>query len=166
MAQPQPSSPYRLMVEGTDDQHSVIHLLARHGYQWESEMALRPFVQTAGGRDAAGFDNLIQAVPVALKSHRRLGVVVDMDLVPDNRWGRLRACLRASGVEVPQAVPREGLVVNGVNGSGGCERFGVWLMPDNEGEGMLEDFLVKLVPGGDLRQRSRARVAVQVAARV
>lgn len=45
---PTSRSPYRLLVEGSDDQYSVIHLMARHGYAWDDPSSHRPFVHNTG----------------------------------------------------------------------------------------------------------------------
>jgi hypothetical protein len=37
------------MVEGPDDQWTIINLLARHGYDWNNAAALRPYVEPVGG---------------------------------------------------------------------------------------------------------------------
>ena len=43
---------------------------------------------------------------------------------------------------MPERIPAEGLEVAHSGGT----RFGVWIMPDNRFEGMLEDLLVRLIP--------------------
>jgi hypothetical protein len=136
------SSPYRLLVEGKDDEHSIINLLKRQGFDWDGP-GLIPFVH-----DARGVDSLLGALPVALKSHRRLGIVVDADLVLADRWNRVRNILVAAGLDVPQQPDPDGTVIS-CSGPASLERVGIWLMPDNKSAGTLEDFLARLVPTGD-----------------
>jgi hypothetical protein len=50
---PPPESPYRLVVEGTDDLHSVCQLLMKFDYDWEDESRIRPFVREAGNDEKA-----------------------------------------------------------------------------------------------------------------
>jgi hypothetical protein len=45
---PREDSPYRLLVEGSDDQHSVIHLLRRHGFDWDDKTTDRPYLPLQG----------------------------------------------------------------------------------------------------------------------
>jgi hypothetical protein len=74
---PLTNSPYRLLVEGTDDQHSVIHLMARHGYDWDDSLALRPYVHVTGN-----LNQLMSELPVTLKDDRhfqRIGISVDTE---------------------------------------------------------------------------------------
>jgi hypothetical protein len=71
-----------------------------------------------------------------------LGVLFDADQPDDRRWQRLRAaCLRAIP-DLPEELPREGLITKTVFGP----RLGFWMMPDNQSRGMLETFLHCLVP--------------------
>ena len=59
--------------------------------------------------------------------------------------------------ELPDRIPSAGLTVVHTGGP----RFGVWIMPDNRFTGMLEDFLVQLVPNdsGHLYELARNCVA-------
>ena len=139
---PAKSSPFRLLVEGKDDLHSITNLLQRHGYDW-NKTASAPYVH-----DSGGIEPLFDALPLALKSHVRVGVVVDADLSSTNCWARVGAILRANGITPPPAPNPQGLVVS-VAGASRLERFGIWIMPNNQASGVLEDFLQRLVPAGD-----------------
>ncbi len=140
---PNSKSRYRLCVEGKDDQWSIIGLLARHGFDWEDAAADSPYVH-----DCGGVDKLLDAgvIAASLKTYRRLGWVLDADLEPLSRWAQIRDALAKNGLSVPGAPPADGLVIPGLSSD---SRVGVWLMPDNSAPGCLEDFLGKLVPGGD-----------------
>jgi hypothetical protein len=134
-------SPYRLLVEGSDDQHSVLHLMARHGFDWNDSSAPRPHVLSAGS-----VDRLLESLPVTLKSHQRVGVLVDADASPASRWAQLRDRALRAGVRLPETPEPEGTIISGpLPGS----RIGFWLMPDNSAPGTLEVFLGKLVPESD-----------------
>jgi hypothetical protein len=136
------SSPFRLLVEGRDDLHSITNLLQRHGYDWNNN-ALAPFV-----RDSGGIEPLFEALPAALKTLVRVGVVIDADLSASNRWARIEAILKASEIEPPPGPSQQGLILP-LAGPGRLERFGIWIMPNNQAAGVLEDFLARLVPAGD-----------------
>lgn len=141
---PLPNSPFRLLVEGSDDQHSVLHLLARHGYDWDNSRVDRPYVRAAGNADL-----LLAELSLATKDrwyYHRLGVVIDTDASPMGRWAQLRAYAQAAGIELPELPQREGTVVAGPHPG---SRIGFWLMPDNLSPGNLEVFLAKLVPEND-----------------
>jgi hypothetical protein len=140
---PAESSPYRLLVEGADDVHAIIHLLKRHGYDWDDEASKRPYVSAAGG-----VPHIFDAFGVALKGpYERVGLVLDANGGVDVRWQQLQARAQASGVNLPAGPDNEGVIVPGrTDGS----EVGVWLMPNNASPGTLEDFLVELVPPREL----------------
>jgi hypothetical protein len=138
---PSSSSPYRLLVEGPDDRHVVIHLLRRHGYDWDDARKIRPYIEECGG-----LEKLLDATPVTLKgTYPRLGIIVDANSDPDRRWRQLQERTRRAGLELPPRPAAEGTLVPGRKNS----RVGVWLMPDNSTPGILETFLGRLIPEGD-----------------
>ena len=136
----------KLLVEGRDDKFALIGLLkaALEAQQldWDREPWC-PYID-----DLEGVEKVLEALPVAIKSSRVLGVVVDADEDRDARWRALRDRLRLAGVALPDTTPAGGHVGPGLlPGS----RLGVWVMPDNRLPGVLEDFVGALVPAGDAR---------------
>jgi hypothetical protein len=92
---PARSSSFRLFVEGKDDLYSITELLQRHGYDWNNN-SLAPLVY-----DSGGIEPLFEALPAALKTLVRVGVVIDADLSASNRWARMEAILKTSGIAPP-----------------------------------------------------------------
>lgn len=139
---PTEESPDRLIVEGSDDLHSVAHLLARHGVDWDSAGARVPLIKHVGG-----IEELLRLAPVAATaSYERVGIVLDADIALMDQWRRLGDRLASVGLVLPVDPDRSGTIVSGVRlGS----RFGVWVMPDNTSPGRLEHFLQTLIPDGD-----------------
>jgi hypothetical protein len=139
MAPPSEDSPYRLLVEGSDDRHSVVHLLKRRGFDWDDETTVRPYVS-----DENGIDKLLRAVPVTLKgTYERIGIILDADSDPAARWEQVRARARRAELDLPASPDPQGTIIQQHG-----RRFGVWLMPDNASAGALEHFLGRLVPQG------------------
>jgi len=134
-------SPHRLLVEGKDDLHTVIHLLRRHDLDYDNPPQGLPYIHATDG-----YSPLLDALSVAAKSYKRLGVVIDADLNPKARWDEVRHRLKTVGIELPESSSAEGDVGAGIAGDW---RVGVWLMPDNSQAGSLETFLSRLVPLGD-----------------
>ncbi|KFA91145.1 DUF3226 domain-containing protein, partial [Archangium violaceum] len=125
MSKPLPKSPYRLMVEGPDDQWAIINLLDRHGYDWKDDRTIRPYVDAAGGVEKL----LMKAtLSTALKTYDRLGLVIDADLTPTHRWQQLKDIFKDLGVTLP-ATPNPGGTITA--GTRANSRVGIWLMPDN-----------------------------------
>ena len=83
-------SSYRLLVEGTDDKHSVIHLMKRHGIDWDNSMNLLPYVY-----DCRGFDPLVKSIQVNVKSYECLGIMLDANENIDKRWQQVKNELSA-----------------------------------------------------------------------
>jgi len=139
---PLETSPYQLLVEGRDDQHSILHLLQRHGYNWNDVNVNRPFIAPK-----EGFQELLVALPVAIKGpYERIGAVLDANANLAGRWAQIRDRLTSTGVALPPTPDPAGTIVTGIRPD---SKVGVWLMPDNRTPGRLEDFLATLVPAGD-----------------
>jgi hypothetical protein len=137
-----------LLVEGQDDLHVVCHLLEHHDF--------KPVFRV---REEQGYETLLKGLPIRLKPGsdlERLGVVVDADVEALKRWRSIRGVLERSGyTDLPAEPDPAGTVVDHEY----LPRVGVWIMPDNVGPGILEDYLGFLVPAGDsLIERVRQAV--------
>lgn len=135
----------QLWVEGSDDDHSIRHLLIRHGVDYDRKPwpARFPSIEQAGDKD-----QLLQTVErsVRASTNRAVGFVLDADSSPRYRWKAMLSHLQRTGVEVPEDIPNQGFVGESQTYQA---RVGVWLMPDNQQEGTLEDFLRTLVEEDD-----------------
>ena len=126
----------KLLVEGNDDQHVVWALCKKFDIP-----------ETFDVIDCEGIDKLNEQIPVRLKQSGidTLGIIIDADREIKNRWTSLKGLLSAQGFKVPDDLPSTGLVLtNGNNIKGG-----VWIMPNNNLNGMIEDFISFLVPKDD-----------------
>jgi hypothetical protein len=139
MASPKDNCARRLIVEGMDDMHSIIHLMSRHGWTWDDASDFVPFIKDAGGVKPA-----IESLPTAIKSFSRIGIVVDTDMNCTSRWEQIRAKAIDYFPGFPANPDPKGTVL-----TSGEKRLGIWLMPNNVDGGKLEDFLATLVPVGD-----------------
>lgn len=132
---------YRLLVEGPDDKHVILHLMKRHNINWESDDDVLPHVH-----DCGGIDPLLGAVNVSAKSYQRLGIIIDANTNLKNRWEQLKNRLSSIGITIPDTPGKDGTVVQGIYEDW---KVGIWVMPDNVLTGRLEDFLCKLIPSND-----------------
>ena len=109
-------------------------------------------------RSKGGIEALVNNRDVDLDAPglTRIGVIVDADADIAARWSQLRAKLQSCGYEgVPDRPDVQGTIIEQID----KPRFGVWLMPDNSTDGMLEHFVEKLVPvGDDLRADAQSSV--------
>ncbi len=126
-----------LLVEGTDDEHVVKHLCTYHGLPHIDEIAR-----------LGGIDNLIESFPVRLKESdvKAIGVLVDADTNVQTRWDSLRNRLAAAAYPaVPDMPATQGTILTPPADTL-LPRVGIWLMPNNQTNGILENFLRFLVP--------------------
>jgi hypothetical protein len=136
-----------LLVEGKDDRHVICSLLKHH-----------QVTENFTVKDVEGKDKLIQAFRASLRirDSQVLGIVIDADEDLAARWQSLRNILIETGYDSVAANPTaSGLVMTADN----LPAVGIWIMPNNQGPGMLEDFIRFLVPAED-RLWSRAEQAV------
>jgi hypothetical protein len=138
-----PQKTRQLVVEGKNDQHVIWALCEQHRVA-ETFSVLVPGKDGAGGIEA-----LLADIPVRLKQRglEMLGVVVDANQDLLGRWQAITDRLKRSGYEnVPPQPDTDGLIISAPS----RPQIGVWLMPDNQLPGMLEDFVAHLIPGDDL----------------
>ena len=90
-----------------------------------------------------------------------LGVVVDANGDAGGRWNQIRARCQDEFENLPPDIPEGGLEVDHPDGP----RFGVWIMPNNSYSGMLEDFLIQLIPDDARHLYGLAENCVDEAAR-
>jgi hypothetical protein len=132
------NSAKRLLVEGSDDKWSIINLLSRHGIACQAHEI---FVQ-----NCEGLEGVLESAPVAAKTYHSLGILLDASFSLKSRWERIADRLKGLGIEVPNSPDDEGTIIHGIRED---YKVGIWLMPDNNNEGKLEDFLGSLVPPED-----------------
>lgn len=127
-----------LLVEGDDDRHVVTHIRIRAGIP---QFDIDP---------KSGKDELLKSIPYeALVEDRiTLGVMLDANGDPASRWQAIAGRFREAGIEIPSFPQTEGVVIPS-DPSARLPRIGVWMMPDNESRGELEDFLAEMIPGDD-----------------
>ena len=135
MALPRGTSDRVLLVEGQDDKHVVAHLCTQSGLASNFDIVQK-----------GGFPELSKSIPVELAVSGRLalGVVVDANDNPEARWQAVSDRCKGRGIALPNHPDPEGVVVEG------RPRVGVWLMPDNQNPGQLEDLVATMIPAEDV----------------
>jgi hypothetical protein len=126
----------KLLVEGNDDRHVIWALCERFD-----------IAETFDVIDCGGLDKLYEAVPVRFKQSgiQAVGIIIDADSAINDRWESIKNLLSKQGFAPPDDLPSTGLILSREAGV----KVGVWLMPDNNLNGMLEDFISFLVPPDD-----------------
>ena len=130
----------QLLVEGSDDLHAIIHLMRQHT-AWSAGQENAPVgVEVRNSKQAILGRGEI-STKLRESGLQTLGVVVDADVAFAATWDSLRNALAKDFAAVPRDFPAEGLILGDAE-----RRFGAWIMPDCQSHGMLETFLIRLIP--------------------
>jgi len=129
-----------LLVEGHNDRKVVEHLLEAHGECPEQHFKIE---------DKGGFDPLHESITVHVKAPglKTLGILVDANDNLNARWQSISDQLSRDDRAIQPQQPKPGGNVFPLGPQG--PRIGIWLMPDNQVTGELEDFIHGLIPGND-----------------
>lgn len=122
-----------VLTEGTSDCHVIAALCKKHKlpdgftiYDCGSDDQVIKFLNAS----------IAGATPPEI-----LGVVIDADNPSlQGKWNKLKKVLEGHGYNVPDAPANGGTILE----KEGCTKVGVWLMPDNTVDGMLEHFCAKM----------------------
>lgn len=128
--------PQKLLVEGKDDMHVIWALCEQFSLK-----------ETFDVVNIEGIGNLPDHISLRLKQSgiKTIGIIIDADTEIGSRWEQVRNQLLNEGIAVPEVLPPTGLILSVTN----KPKIGVWIMPDNTLNGMLEDFIRFLVPSND-----------------
>lgn len=143
-----------LLVEGSFDKYFIEELLRKttnkvgkidtEPFRKKDDAGLKP--------DEDGISTLLKNLSVTIRATdptHILGVVVDADTHAAGRWQRIRQILANLGYKnLPNAFP-DGLIIptNDI-----LPRFGLWIMPDNQDSGVIENFIRQLIHEQDKLQ--------------
>lgn len=125
-----------LLVEGPGDKGVVTEILKAWGLPC-------PYI-----RDCGSVEEVFRMLKLYLANplqYRIIGVIVDADIHPEGRLQRFAQTITAGGrysLDEHSPMQNEGLILDGIDSD--TARVGLWVMPDNHGHGMLEDFLAKM----------------------
>ncbi len=142
-----------LLVEGKEDLRVIPELMEANGVLWPK----KPPVYI---RDCDGYSKLADTDLIATELQASglvaLGIMIDADENPTNRWQSIRNVILKSVPDLPATLPKTGLIHSASNGI----KLGIWIMPDNSLRGMLETFLAYLIPADDQTIWSFAQTSV------
>lgn len=154
----------RLLVGGPDDAHVLRNLLRHHSIPCVLATPAPTPIQDEVTQDAiaieimGGKDVLIGSLPLVLNRGEleQLAIIVDADSDLMARWRSVCQVLSKQGtVSLPETPESQGTVVE-MEQPLHQVTVGIWIMPDNQLPGTLENFIACLVPAGDaLWERAR-----------
>ena len=134
-----------LLVEGKDDQHVIWSLLEHYNVP-----------DTFVVNDCDGIENLLRDVSLRLTTptmYKYIGVVMDADVNIKARYDAFRSVLESTGMyDFSQIILSEtGTLIKPSDEN--YPVIGLWLMPNNRNNGMLEDFVMTLADEKDVLMR-------------
>ncbi|MYC15867.1 MAG: hypothetical protein F4Y39_19250 [Gemmatimonadetes bacterium] len=141
----------KLLVEGTDDENVLKHICGTRGVGRLDKV-----------KNLGGFYKLRASIPAELRESdlEAVGVVVDADTDMNSRWQSIRDQIISVGYQsVPIQPVVDGTILDPPEGTL-LPKVGIWIMPNNRTDGILENFLRFLVrPPNDLFDHVEASVA-------
>jgi hypothetical protein len=130
-----------LVVEGKNDCHGVYQIAARNGLKdifgiWQGDNDTQALERFGG-------------LLVDRKRPHTLGIMLDADREAGgsmrgvkHRWDQIASRLTGYKYDLPATPELDGTIMEGPPG---LPRVGIWLMPDNQQDGMFEDFLLSQI---------------------
>lgn len=129
-----------LLVEGKNDCHVICALCKALNVP-----------KTFGLYDCESDDGVLKKLNALIhpaNPPETIGVVLDVDgRAIESRWQQIQDKIKVHGYDFPESPDPVGTVLP-VNGD--KPRLGIWLMPNNQDPGMLEDFLLSLANVGSV----------------
>jgi hypothetical protein len=162
--------PKMLLVEGENDKSFFTACCRKIGL--EDKIWVGP--PNGLGDFSAGKDNAIKLLSVLIELASRdesderieaIGLVVDADFPAAGglgfakTWERISHILRAHAYVIPDVLDRSGKGFC-FQHNDGLPQIGLWIMPDNLSQGLLEDFVKKSVVGTEKSLLQHAEQAV------
>ena len=127
----------QLIVEGNDEVKIIEKLFMRLKLPRNFELV-----------DGEGNETVRRSLSVRIKAANPediIGIVIDAEKSLENSWKSIRNSFIKNGYSVPKSLPKSG----GIYTQAELPKVGVWVMPNNDDEGMIEDFIRLLVPEND-----------------
>ena len=149
---------YKLLVEGKGDQE----FFKSYCNQVLGKDLIDIFPpKTLDNSSGDGWGNLIKNLPILLAQVKngdidKLGIILDADYSPNDtggfsaRFNLITEQLRIYGYNIPTThSPTKGDIFQHPDG---LSDIGLWIMPDHQGDGMLENFIESLIASDTTQQ--------------
>lgn len=151
MMHPNQTAERILLVEGQDDKHVIGHICRRDTASFATTRegyAMRVALLSTGTEflieERGSRGEVISAIRQEVTTQwRAVGVLVDADADPGVCWNELVKGFSRTPISFPATPNPAGLIIPE---QPGVPRVGVWMMPDNQSAGELEDFVRQMMP--------------------
>lgn len=124
-----------IFTEGQDDCYTIIAICEKFGV-----------IKSFGFYDSGGKDECMKAFSVRLEASNapeKIAIILDADENLLGKWDSIRTILKPYKVEVPKSPDEKGSIFSFDQGDGKVIKLGVWIMPNNRINGMLEDLCIQ-----------------------
>lgn len=142
----------KLLVEGNNDLHILMQLCNHYNVEETFDIV-----------NCEGKDNLMSQLNLRLSHpsiNQIVGVLVDADLDCKCRYKQIADILKPYGYELPDVPPKDGLILRPDEEGKAC--IGIWIMPDNSSQGMIEDFALSLIDPMDVLLQKAESTIVEI----
>ena len=133
--------PKILLVEGDNDKRVIPEFIEQNGILWEPKR--QEYIVQIKAKDSK--ENLLNETEIKteLKASglKALGIIVDADENPPKRMQRIEQIYTSLGKKLNDNLSSDGFIFQ----LSSDIKFGIWMMPDNQNQGMLETFLSYLI---------------------
>lgn len=148
------SPSYKLLVEGIDDKHVIWALCKKNNLPETFEVI-----------DCGSVEGVLKSFKILLRAadiYPRIGIVVDADVNLMSRWDSIASILKKTGKYDCDniSLPQDGLILEPTDNT--YPKVGIWLMPDNNQNGMLEDFMAALATPDDALMKKSEDVLTEL----
>lgn len=132
-----------LLVEGLDDERVMMHICGN-----------RDIPKIEQIKPLGSVEKLLENIPVQVRLSNEegdvVGVVIDADTNLSARWHSIHHRIKTLGYQdIPDQPDPAGTILYPPT-STFLPRLGIWIMPNNQTKGILENFLQFLVPETDI----------------
>lgn len=144
-----------LLVEGKSDMIVIRELCKQIGLEVNFDV-----------KHENSITELKKALPVYLKStnsRQKIWVIIDADRNFEGAWQSIKNILIKTNkynIDGRMDLPKEGIIIHPK------DKYdiivGVWIMPNNEDIGMLEDFLMHLIPNEDELRKKVVSIVMNI----
>jgi hypothetical protein len=127
----------KLLVEGNNDMHVVYKLRDKFNIENNFDVI-----------DCKSISKIFPELSVRVDQAdiQTIGLIIDADFDLIIQWNNCRKELQKIGYEVPEKPNLQGTIIL----SEILPKLGIWVMPNNQTKGMLEDFIQTLIDENDI----------------
>jgi len=122
-----------LLVEGDEDKRVIPELIEANGIKWgESKQDHIVYIKSCDGIDNLLDKNLINT-ELKASSLKIIGIIIDADEHPHDRWQSIRNCIIDKFPDIPENIPNTCLTQHPHDEI----KIGIWIMQDKKERGIL-----------------------------